>query len=681
VIFEDLHWIDEATQELLNVLADSIGTAKILLLVNYRPEYSHQWGSKTYYTQLHLDPLGKESAEEMLSALLGDGKDLIPLKRLIIERTEGTPFFMEEIVQALFEDGVLHRNETVKLAKSMNAVKVPATVQGVLAARIDRLPAEQKELLQTLAVLGREFQRGLVQLVLLKPEDELERILAQLQAGEFIYEQPATGDIEYIFKHALTQEVAYNSILVERRRMIHERTGRAIEAIYAGQLEDHYGEFAHHYLRGNDATKAVRYAALAAEQAVSHAAYAEATGLIEGGLKLLDRLPEGDLRLRAELALRHVESMVAFVHGPGSPERERAVRRMCELGEAIGEKSELLQGLIALCQVYFTRGDSVRGPELSRRCLTLAEEVQDAGLLADAGYCVGLIALFSGNLREAVSLLEEAELQSSRTSRRVSYIGLLYGSSIRCLRAMALQLLGRLSDAVSAIEDGLRYARESEHLFSLGQALAIAGAIAQRRREPQVARALAEEAVALCEENGFLFWLVLSRALHGWAVAELGQLVQGIADMEAGVAGIQQLDGAPRQQELTALLAQGYAKRGEKVKALALLDEALTNLDRIGERSARAEVLRVKGELLLTCDRPAEAEDCFRMALEVARAQEAKWWELRTIVSLARLLRDTGRRDEARAMLAEIYNWFTEGFDLADLKDAKALLDRLESES
>jgi class 3 adenylate cyclase len=175
VIFEDLHWIDEQTQELLNLLANSIGTAKFLLLVNYRPEYSHQWGNKTYYTQLRLDPLGKESAEEMLAALLGDGPDLQPLKRLIIERTEGNPFFMEEIVEALFEDGVLQRNGTVKLAKSMNAVKVPATVQAVLAARIDRLPAEEKELLQTLAVLGREFPLGLVQRVTPKPDDELER--------------------------------------------------------------------------------------------------------------------------------------------------------------------------------------------------------------------------------------------------------------------------------------------------------------------------------------------------------------------------------------------------------------------------------------------------------------------------------------------------------------------------
>jgi len=183
VIFEDLHWIDEQTQELLNLLADSIGTARILLLVNYRPEYSHQWNSKTYYTQLRLDPLGKESAEEMLAALFGDGKDLIPLKRLIIERTEGTPFFMEEIVQALFEDGVLQRNGTVKLAKPMSTVKVPATVQAVLAARIDRLSVEEKELLQTLAVLGREFPLVMVRRVTLRPDDELERMLSRLQAG------------------------------------------------------------------------------------------------------------------------------------------------------------------------------------------------------------------------------------------------------------------------------------------------------------------------------------------------------------------------------------------------------------------------------------------------------------------------------------------------------------------
>src|SRR5208282_5927166 len=202
IVFEDLHWIDEETQALLNLLADSIGTAKILLLVNYRPEYSHQWNSKTYYTQLRLDPLGKESADEMLSALLGDGAEVRPLKRLIIEKTEGNPFFMEETVQVLLDEGALVRNGTVKLTKPLNELKIPPTVQAILAARIDRLAPDHKDLLQTLAVIGTEFKLGLVRKVAANSEPELEPMLAELQLGEFIYEQPASGDIEYIFKHA-----------------------------------------------------------------------------------------------------------------------------------------------------------------------------------------------------------------------------------------------------------------------------------------------------------------------------------------------------------------------------------------------------------------------------------------------------------------------------------------------
>jgi class 3 adenylate cyclase len=230
VIFEDLHWIDDGSQAFLNLLAESIGTAKILLLVNYRPEYSHQWNSKTYYTQLRLDPLGKESAEKMLTALLGDAADLGPLKRLIIDRTEGNPFYMEEMVQVLFEDGALVRNGAVKIIRSLGQLKIPATVQAILAARIDRLPADEKELVQTLAVIGKEFPLNLVRQV--AGAEDLERRLEHLQVAEFIYEQPAMGDVEYTFKHALTQEVAYGSLLAERRRGLHQRVAEAIESLH-----------------------------------------------------------------------------------------------------------------------------------------------------------------------------------------------------------------------------------------------------------------------------------------------------------------------------------------------------------------------------------------------------------------------------------------------------------------
>jgi predicted ATPase len=240
-------------------LADGIATARILLLVNYRPEYHHQWGSKTYYSQLRLDPLGKESAQELLTALMGDDESTLPLKRLIVECTEGNPFFMEEMVQALFEQGVLARNGAVKLVKRLNEIHVPPTVQAILASRIDRLPTGEKELLQTLAVLGREFSSRLIKHVARKSDGELERMLSALQLAEFIYEQPATGDVEYTFKHALTLEVGYNSVLVERRRLLHERAAQAIEALFSDRLEDHLAELAHHYDRSGNGRKAVEY--------------------------------------------------------------------------------------------------------------------------------------------------------------------------------------------------------------------------------------------------------------------------------------------------------------------------------------------------------------------------------------------------------------------------------------
>ena len=377
IIFEDLHWIDSETQALLNLLVDVIANARILLLVNYRPEYRHEWGSRTHYTQLRLDPLGPESAEEMLAALLGDAKDLIPLKRLIIERTQGTPFFMEEMVQALFEEGLLQRNGSVKLVQPMGTIKVPPTVQALLASRIDRLSVPEKELLQTLAVLGHEFTVKLVQRVALKTNDDLEQILGQLQLREFIYQQPAIAEVEYSFKHALTQEVAYKSLLSERRRALHDRAARALEELYAEQINDHYGELAHHYLLSNDAVKAINYAQLAAEQAVIRGSYTEASGLIEEGLKRVDKLPEENERFRAELGLRSIESMVTIVlYGGPSPERERVIMRMCQLGESTGEVDQLLRGLVSLCSVYFLRGESARGLELASDVWNSASPVQ-----------------------------------------------------------------------------------------------------------------------------------------------------------------------------------------------------------------------------------------------------------------------------------------------------------------
>ena len=355
IIFEDLHWVDAETQALLDLFADAIAKARVLLVVNYRPEYSHGWGSKSHYTQLRLDPLGQEGAEELLGALVGDDATLQPLKRLIIEKTHGNPFFMEETVQVLFDEGALVRNGTVKLTRSLNELRIPPTVQMILVSRIDRLPADEKELLQTLAVIGKEFRLGLVNQVTGRSDDELERMLSNLQMGEFIYEQPALPDVEYCFKHALTHEVAYNSVLQERRRMIHERVGNAFEAVYGERIEEHLTEIAHHYGRSGNVHKAVAYLKRAAEQSSERSAVNEADRQYRDATELLTTLPASAERDREELGLLTADAALLISRGFGAPEREEPLKRAFELCGRVGNRQEMASLLYQLGQFYIQR--------------------------------------------------------------------------------------------------------------------------------------------------------------------------------------------------------------------------------------------------------------------------------------------------------------------------------------
>jgi len=350
VIFEDLHWVDEETQGFLNLLADSIGTARILMLVNYRPEYSHQWNSKTYYTQLRLDPLGKESADEMLSALLGDGAEVRPLKRLIIERTGGNPFFMEETVQVLLDEGALVRDgAAVSLTKTLNELKIPPTVQAILAARIDRLAADEKDLLQALAVMGTEFQLRLVRAVTAKPDDELNRMLNDLQLAEFIYEQPSTGDIEFTFKHALTREVAYKSLLIERRKQLHRQVAEATEGLFKERLDEHLRELAYHYTEAGLIAQAIPYWQRAGQRAIGRSAYVEALSHLTRGLELLKTFPDTPERATQELSLQ-IALGVALVatKGQAAPEVERLYARARELCGQIGGTPQLFPSALGI---------------------------------------------------------------------------------------------------------------------------------------------------------------------------------------------------------------------------------------------------------------------------------------------------------------------------------------------
>jgi predicted ATPase len=285
LVFEDLHWIDTETQALLDSLVESLPTARLLLLVNYRPEYQHGWGSKTYYTQLRLDPLPLVSAHELLHALLGDDPSLAPLKELLIARTEGNPFFLEESVRTLVETGVLvGTSGAYCLAQDVPSIQVPATVQAILAARIDRLPPEEKRLLQTAAVLGMEVPLPLLQAIAELPEETLHRGLTHLQAAEFLYETRLFPEHAYTFKHALTHEVAYRSLLQERRRALHTRIVTALEALAGDRLADHVERLADHAVRGEVWDKVLRYCRQAGAKAMERSAAREAVGVLRTGI-------------------------------------------------------------------------------------------------------------------------------------------------------------------------------------------------------------------------------------------------------------------------------------------------------------------------------------------------------------------------------------------------------------
>jgi len=680
LIFEDLQWIDRETQSLLNLLVDAIANARILLLVNYRPEYGHEWGGRTHYTQLRLGPLGRESSAEMLSALLGDEAGLEPLKRLIADKTEGNPFFLEEIVHALFEQGILTRNGRVKLSRSLADIKIPPTVQAVLASRIDRLPPREKELLQTLAVMGREFPQELIQRVADIPEAELERMLGNLQSGEFVYEQPTFPDVEYSFKHALTQEVAYNSVLVERRRQLHQRAAGAMEALFSDTINDHLDDLAHHYSRAGNADKASEYLGRAGELALRRSAYAEAQGNLTAALALIKDLPDDVQHDSRELSLQlALGSVLTGSQSMDAPDRRRTYERARELSQRLGDTNELFRALWNLCQSDIAQAAHglAKAFELAQESLRLAESTQDSEQLLAAHYNMGESLWRLGRLGEAAAHLNHAlglyDAQQHRS--RASNYGVdlwVFCSGMLCWIELSL---GRADQAVTRTEATLTYAREVGHAFSLAYAMFAAVWVERYCGRWQILEELAQSAVTLAAENGFAEISCWARAFEGHALFAQGQCDEGIAELAEAVREYRRLGALSNLIFISELLIDAYTKIGETADAQELLAEALSNAHPCYE----AELLRLKGNLCLAqpVPNPREAGMRFRRSIEMSQQQEAKFFELRATICLARLLASQDRREEARAMLADIYNWFTEGFDTADHKDAKALLEEL----
>jgi tetratricopeptide (TPR) repeat protein len=676
VVFEDLHWMDGESEALLNLVADSIGTSRILLLVNYRPEYSHKWGSKTYYTQLRLDPLGKESAEEMLSTLLGSEATLVPLKRVIVEKTEGNPLFMEEICLSLFEDGTLARNGGVKLAKQLASLRIPPTVQGIIASRIDRLPADKKDLLQTVAIIGTEFNLSVARAVCSMSDDVLNRILNDLQLAEFIYEQPAANDVEYTFKHALTHDVAYNSLLTERRTILHERAAEALEGLYDERLEDHLGELAHHFDLSGNAPKAVEYLARSGQKAAEQGAHSEALDYFSRALELLPRLPEGADRDRQELDLQIALSWSLFVaNGPRAHGRELALARSRELCEELGDDAKLMEVLLALAHLRIHRSDFEAGRELAERVLAMTQHVNASAMTAGAHNVLGVADFTTGRLPAAREHFERAvELFGAGPS---DHYGAYYFQNAPNLQVAVMLILGYPSTALSKAKDLLAAARRSSDPNSMAVNLFSYGMHHLLLRDTRMMAERADELLEIAFEHEMRVNLSAATFFRAWAMTAAGRVQDGISEMRQSMSDATSFVPSNAWRIMT--LAETCGKGGRAEEGLELITKALEMMVQTGQTVTEGELYRVRGELLMIKDprNAAEAERCLQTAIEVAHRQSARLFELRATVSLARLIANGGRRNEARTIVAEIYNWFTEGFDLPDLEDAKALLDKL----
>lgn len=683
LVFEDLHWIDTQTQSLLDSLIESLPTARILLLVNYRPEYRHGWGSKSYFSQLRIDPLQAESADELLQALLGNDANLKSLQQLLIERTEGNPFFLEESVCDLVETKVLAGERgNYHLQNELVSTQVPATVQAVLAARIDRLSSEDKHLLQSASVIGKDFPFALLQAIAELPDERLRQGLAHLQAAELLYERSLFPDLEYTFKHALTHQVTYQSLLRSSRQNCHERIARVLEHRFADLVETQPQLLAHHYTEAAFGAQAIPYWQRAADRANERAANTEAISHLNKGLELLKALPDSTECRQRELSLYTLLGRtLKDVRGYGDQEVEKAYARARELCRRVGDAPELFSTLVGLSIYFLVRAELKIARELAEQLLVMARSVQDPVLMVEAHYAMGVTCFWLGEFVCARDHLEQgiAHYDERRHRSQIALFGQDEGVVCLCRAAVALWYLGYPDQALTRGTEALTLAKRLSHPASLAYATYWVSFLYHQCRDIQKTRELTDISVALSTEQGFAFWPPLAAVLQGWVLSKQGQVAEGIVRMCQGLEALQ-VGGTevPRPHAL-GLLADAYKQARQVREGLSVLDDALAAVNKSGSRWAEAELRLLKGELLMekTVSDSQQAEICLNQALVVARGQEAKSLELRVTMSLSRLRQSQGKRAEARQLLGDIYGWFTEGFDTADLKDAKALLDEL----
>jgi class 3 adenylate cyclase/tetratricopeptide (TPR) repeat protein len=655
LVFEDLHWIDTETQALLDGLVESLPTARLLLLVNYRPEYQHGWGSKTYYTQLRLDPLPPVSANELLHALLGDDPSLEPLKQLLIARTEGNPFFLEESVRTLVETGGLVGTPGAsRLAQAVPSLQVPATVQAVLAARIDRLPPEEKRLLQTAAVIGMEVPLPLLQAIAELPEEALHRGLTHLQAAEFLYETRLFPEHAYTFKHALTHEVAYRSLLQERRRALHAQIVEALETLAGDRLADQVERLADHAVRGEVWDKALVYCRQAGARAMERSASREAVGCYEQALAALEHLPEQRALREQAIDLRFELYSARLVLG----QLDRVLHdlRAAEtLAEALDDPRRLGRVSLYMARCFLMARQYDRAMASSQRALALAAARGDNYTPIEANNFLGLVYFLQGDYRQAMDANRRA-MALLEGEQRYERFGEPILPAVRCRTYLALCLaeVGAFAEGIAVGEEGLHIAEAVKHPVSLVEAYRSVGLPYLRQGDLHQALPLLERAAGLCEEADLPFHFSLLALALGTAYILCGRVDEAVRLLERVLEQTASSGQMSGQAPLLFTLGESHLHAGRLEEASALAARALKLAHTHQERGHEAYALRLLGEIAAHRDPPEveEAEASYRQALALAEVLGMRPLLAHCHLGLGTLYAKTEQREQAHAELA-----------------------------
>jgi predicted ATPase len=685
---EDLHGVDPTRLELLSLLVDQGPTACILALLTCRPDFSPPWTRRSHLTQVTLNRLPRRQVAEMTSQVV-HGKALPPeVVEQVVAKTDGVPLFVEELTKMVLESGLLQERENrYELTGHLLSLAIPSTLHDSLMARLDRL-ATVKGLAQLGATLGREFSYELLQAVSPWDEGTLQRGLHQLVEAEFLYQQGLPPQAMYRFKHALIQDAAYQSLLRSARQQYHQRIAQVLEAQFSNICETQPELLAHHYTEAGLVTQAIPYWQQAGQQAIQRSANLEAAQHLTKGLELLAMLPETPARIQQELDLQIAlgPALIASI-GRGSVEVQRVYRRADELCQQVGDTPQRFQVLWGLFYFYLIRAEHLKAQELGEQLRSFAQRWQDRACELQACWALGATAWFLGELPAARAHLE-AGLRLYEPQQHRGHAVLYSGDpGVFCgaYRAFVLWALGYADQALHQSQQALALARQVAHPYTLAGGLNMVAWLHQFRREAQDSQAAAEVAIALADEQGFPNWFAMAKSIQGWAVAAQGQQTEGLTQMRQGLAAWQATESEVWRPNMLGRMTEACAETKQVDEGLDLVTEALEIVQRNGERLWEAELHRLRGELLLRQDtvvvetysrlpQATEAEACFQQALDIARRQQAKSWELRAAMSLSRLWQQQGKPDAARHLLAESYGWFTEGFDTADLQEAKALL-------